>query len=399
MRSAVLFAAVALALATSAEAEHLPWQHRAAPAPRPRAGAALPVFQAIGEFGDIAVIDTGHLLSVATFLAPDAPFSEIAGETGLATSASGTTYVVGNNGRDSVLARLDLGTGAATSIGTITGEVVVDLAFDGSGTLYALTDNTEGAHPHALLAVDTATAAATVMTTLDSHGGTYDFGEFGAIAWNPADSFLYHADLAADGTVFVDKVAPGTWSETAVLSGSTVTAYPSAMAFLGGRLYLFTNGPDYSVDATSIGADFEDEGFVFFPSADGQFAYAPQGVAPPSLACTPSETAACLYGRFKVEVAYDATPASGSGPASVVLESGASVKFTFFDPSNIEMILKVLNACSPPFNHWWVFAGGLTNVGVSITVTDTSTGAKKTYSSTKGTLFQPFADTAAFDCP
>ncbi len=63
------------------------------------------------------------------------------------------------------------------------------------------------------------------------------------------------------------------------------------------------------------------------------------------------------------------------------------------------MILKILNACSPPFNHWWVFAGGLTNVGVSITVTDTVGLSVKTYKSTKGALFQTFADTAAFDCP
>jgi hypothetical protein len=86
------------------------------------------------------------------------------------------------------------------------------------------------------------------------------------------------------------------------------------------------------------------------------------------------------------------------GPATVVLESVASVKFTFFDPTNIEMILKVLDACA--LNHkWWVFAGGLTDVGVGIKVTDTTNGAFNTYSSAKGHLFQPFADTSAFNCP
>lgn len=59
----------------------------------------------------------------------------------------------------------------------------------------------------------------------------------------------------------------------------------------------------------------------------------------------------------------------------------------------------MLDACSPPFNKWWVFGGGLTNVGVLVTVTDTKTGAQKTYSNQKGTLFKSFADTAAFTCP
>jgi hypothetical protein len=83
----------------------------------------------------------------------------------------------------------------------------------------------------------------------------------------------------------------------------------------------------------------------------------------------------------------------------VVLESTQSVKFTFFDPGNIELILKVLDACVPPFNKWWVFGGGLTDVGVTITVTDSSTRAVKTYTSAKGKLFQTFADTSAFGCP
>ena len=81
-----------------------------------------------------------------------------------------------------------------------------------------------------------------------------------------------------------------------------------------------------------------------------------------------------------------------------MLESAESVKFTFFDPSNTEMILKILDACADG-NKWWVFAGGLTNVGLTITVTDTTTNAVKHYSSTKGQLFQTFADTSAFPCP
>jgi hypothetical protein len=49
---------------------------------------------------------------------------------------------------------------------------------------------------------------------------------------------------------------------------------------------------------------------------------------------------------------------------------------------------------------YWVFAGGLTNVQVEITITDTASGTKKTYMNPQGTAFKPIQDTAAFaTCP
>ena len=47
-----------------------------------------------------------------------------------------------------------------------------------------------------------------------------------------------------------------------------------------------------------------------------------------------------------------------------------------------------------------VAAGGLTNVRVELTVTDTSTGIPRTYVNPQGKQFQPIQDTGAFDaCP
>jgi len=57
-----------------------------------------------------------------------------------------------------------------------------------------------------------------------------------------------------------------------------------------------------------------------------------------------------------------------------------------------------MNACG--INGYWVFAGGLTDVRVTLTVTDTQTGAVKTYTNPIGTPFQPIQDTSAFStCP
>jgi hypothetical protein len=370
---------------------------RLRPGDSPAAGPVLPTFQAIGFFGDMAVVDAQHMLTPAVYVQTDSYFGSGAVCTGLAVSPTGTTFFVGNDGINSWLATVNFTTGAGTTIGEIAGYVINDIAFDGAGHLYGLTDNKAGTSPHSLLLINTATAAASVAAVLNNHGGTSDFTEYGAIAFNPADSSFYYADRDSSNHLFVDKLAHGTFTQTSVLTTILVIS-PTAMAFSGGKLWLSSFGSLRAADASNIAAGFTTAGFMVFPTPDGTFAYSADGLVPNTLPCVPSPTAACLYNRFKIEITYDATPNNGTGPANVVLESTASVKFTFFDPTVIEMILKVLDACALN-NKWWVFGGGLTNVGVAIKVTDTATGAFQRYNSTKGQLFQTFADTSAFSCP
>jgi hypothetical protein len=80
-----------------------------------------------------------------------------------------------------------------------------------------------------------------------------------------------------------------------------------------------------------------------------------------------------------------------------VPETSDTGMFWFFSSNNIEIIIKVVSGCA--FNsRIWVFAGGLTNVAYTITVTDTVTGVSKTYSNPQGTPSQPVQDTDAFVC-
>ena len=75
--------------------------------------------------------------------------------------------------------------------------------------------------------------------------------------------------------------------------------------------------------------------------------------------------------------------------------------FWFFNPANIEVVVKVLNACTQAPPRYWVFAAGLTNVEVTLQVTDTQAGGSpKTYVNPLGTPFAPIQDTGAFaTCP
>jgi hypothetical protein len=111
-----------------------------------------------------------------------------------------------------------------------------------------------------------------------------------------------------------------------------------------------------------------------------------------------SATALCLSnGRFKVSATWQTSTGSGNGTA-VDLTSDTGY-FWFFAASNVELVVKVLNACALN-NQFWVFSGGLTNVAVTLTVTDTQTGAVRNYQNPQSTAYQPVQDTSAFaTCP
>jgi Subtilase family len=116
--------------------------------------------------------------------------------------------------------------------------------------------------------------------------------------------------------------------------------------------------------------------------------------------CTSNATAMCLGGgRFRVEADWR-KPDGQSGTARVVRLTDDTGYFWFFNESNAEVFVKVLNACVPGINRFWVFSGGLTNVEVRLRVTDTKTGQVKSYTNPLGIAFRPIQDTNAFaTCP
>ena len=112
-------------------------------------------------------------------------------------------------------------------------------------------------------------------------------------------------------------------------------------------------------------------------------------------ACESEPTALCLGdGRFRVRANWQ-TPDGQSGAANGVKLTSDTGYFWFFSESNVEVVVKVLDGCGLN-ERFWVFAGGLTNVQVTLTVVDTTNGAGKTYINEQGKQFQPIQDTGAF---
>jgi hypothetical protein len=108
----------------------------------------------------------------------------------------------------------------------------------------------------------------------------------------------------------------------------------------------------------------------------------------------PTLTTVQLLGRFNVSVKW--TTSDGKTGDGTVIPCEAlgnqTALFWFFSPTNLEIAVKMIDGGQ----HFWVFAAGLTNVGVEITVTDTTTGRARVYTNWQGTAFQPIQDTSAF---
>jgi plastocyanin len=136
----------------------------------------------------------------------------------------------------------------------------------------------------------------------------------------------------------------------------------------------------------------------FFDSSAGLRPVTLASTGSSSIGCSESDTILCLDGRFQVEARWQSA-FGAAGSAHAVSLTRNSGYFWFFEPSNVEVIVKRLDACAIGRGQWF-FAAGLTDVGVELRLTDTFTGEVKTYSSASGTPFPPIQDLAAFAfCP
>jgi PKD repeat protein len=118
--------------------------------------------------------------------------------------------------------------------------------------------------------------------------------------------------------------------------------------------------------------------------------------------CVAGAQALCLnHSRFRVKVDWripDGT--TGAGQAVPIPSAPDSGLFYFFSPVNIELLVKQLNACADPFNHYWTFYAATTNVEFALVVTDTQNGQTKGYFNPLNHSAAPVQDIHAFaTCP
>jgi hypothetical protein len=97
-------------------------------------------------------------------------------------------------------------------------------------------------------------------------------------------------------------------------------------------------------------------------------------------ACVGGSTVGCLQNnRFAVSAMLDGQP------ATVASTRGDTVFYRVFDPQNVEVAIKVLDARHIN-GKFWVYHGSLTTLPYTVTITDTATGRSRTYVKSNSTL-------------
>jgi hypothetical protein len=188
------------------------------------------------------------------------------------------------------------------------------------------------------------------------------------------------------------------------------------------ELYLKRGSPPTSIDylcASELPGTFE-ECFIPSPAAgiyhvlvqrlagSGQYQLtATMFSASAQSSCTPDSATLCLDDqpgdrRFKVNIFFQTAQAGGlSGPGRAISLAPLGVDrgglFWFFSPDNPEFLIKVLDGCGINGSHWVFFSAG-TNVGLTLTVTDTVTGRTFIRNNPDGTAVPTVQDTAALPC-
>lgn len=112
--------------------------------------------------------------------------------------------------------------------------------------------------------------------------------------------------------------------------------------------------------------------------------------------CEDGDFQVCLLERFLVLIHWvRRNGESGEGRSTKLTDSAAS--FEFFEPGNVEVVVKMRDACAlpdgNPIRNFWVFVAGLTNVRVELTMIDTTTGAtRRFYNALDSPFFTPAPD-------
>lgn len=187
---------------------------------------------------------------------------------------------------------------------------------------------------------------------------------------------------AAGDQVFFTATVPGLGNElwtsrgtaettrlVADLAPGEASAAPQQLAFLGDTLY-------FSADDGIVGRE--------------PWAYTP---GPPAV-CQQDEWSLCLAdGSYRVTIDWRSSqgPLERAHAVPLTADTGA---FWFFSSSNLEAMVKVLDARAVN-DHVWVYFGALSDVEYAVTVTEVATGGARRYMSSGG-AFASLGDVHAF---
>ncbi len=116
--------------------------------------------------------------------------------------------------------------------------------------------------------------------------------------------------------------------------------------------------------------------------------------------CLVDDNTMCLLNqRFLTTFSLQDSPDGPSRPGKVGSTDGSSGTFVD-EQTGVKFAVSVLDGCSSDFPSYWVLGAADTTFGYTLTVTDTSSDAIKTYQNPLGQASEAIIDTSAFaTCP
>ncbi len=215
-------------------------------------------------------------------------------------------------------------------------------------------------------------------------------------------------------------------TQTAVVNVPSTTTVPVTFDFGGAPV---SPGDTVTFTHRYVGEDPNGGGTLFYDEGSGSCpgVFVTSGTPPPPLGsvhdgvgltitelvpgagpCVPSDTVLCVDDvpgdkRFQVTASFQTVQdggASGTAQAIPLAPVGPNRGglFWFFSDQNPEILVKILNGCADG-DHYWAFVSATTNVGYTLTVSDTTLANRtRSYTNPDLTVASPVADTAALSC-
>ena len=157
------------------------------------------------------------------------------------------------------------------------------------------------------------------------------------------------------------------------------------------RLELLRRAPDGTIDSYGQAIDSSGSSLELLKIHLAAVPAALQGT------CRRDETTLCFHdGRFEVRGSWTTAGASGAMRRADLGRRDSSALY-FFVPDNLELLIKILDACETE-GRYWMFYSATTDVGFELQVRDTLTGIERVYTNPLGSPAQPTFDTATFLC-
>ena len=292
---------------------------------------------------------------------------------------------------DGVLATVAPTTGKVTRKGTVQGHGLVDLAFAPNGQLYGVSSCNDSVDPTTLFTVSPTGSLAKVVALAPP--GVCPSSSVGALAFND-DGRLFFASAGEDDHTYVDAINLSTLAIDRVFGGEISYFFPTAMAFTADGHLRFSEYGDFGDLDLDAGDEVHDLGSATTPGVISTEYAEAYGMVRANPACVGTATSLCFLERFRVEVAYGPT----ATPAKAFLRNASEGFFAFGATGLADVTVRLTNTCVTKGKYGF-FASGPTNAKLAIKVTDTKTGAIKTFAKAAGVAFTPVLAPAAFACP